>query len=407
MQQSIKIKRHSDLSLKTICLTLSVLLLFLSVITINLFGEHRSLYTIPRYVTLAFMAISVVALISGAKVQLSTPIVLVLLNVYWFVFATLWAPSQAVAMNRLTTIIQTLIMGILVYEIALNTDSYETYFKALFYSGLALLVYSLSVYGFEGIIEQMQGGSRLGGEIGNENTFGLVFSYACVCGFYFAFFKNKWLYLLGSAVFVFFALSSGSKKALFTIAIGIFFILVFKYGLRRIYKVMIIGAICTIALLYLLSLPIFGTTAARLTAFVSGTSHSDGVRASMRHDAIEMFLQKPFFGNGTDAFRTLSRYGVYSHNNFTEILANYGLVGFVLYYSSFAYVALGCIRGMRRKSQTSIMMLILLLVRLIMDYGMVSYYGKSVWIFLGMGFALAIREREIIKRGALNDRQID
>lgn len=407
MEQTIKIKKHNGLSLKKICLNLSVLLLFLSVITVNVFGEDKSLYIIPRYTILVFMAMSVVTLIVGAKKYFSVPVVIMILNMYWFVFATLWAPSQTFALGYLTTLIQTLIMAFLVYEIALNTDSYKLYFKALFYSGLALLVYAIYVYGFNGLIEQMQSDTRVGGEIANENTFGLVFSFACVCGFYFAFFESKWLYLLGSAVFVFFALSSGSKKSLFTIAIGIFFILVFKYGFRRIYKVIIIGTICGIALLYLLSLPMFSMISTRLTEFLNGGSHSDNIRAAMRHDALELFWQSPFFGNGAEAFRALSRYGTYSHNNFTELLANYGIVGFVLYYSSFAYVALGCIRGMRRKSQTSIMMFILLLVRLIMDYGMVSYSTKSAWLFLGMGFALAIREREIIKRGALYDRQIN
>lgn len=401
MEQILANRKRGNVSLASVCLTISVLLFFLSVVTINVFGEHESLYIIPRYMIFVFMAMSALSLITGAKIRFSTPVVLMILNVYWFIFATLWAPSQAVAAGHLITLIQTLIMAFFVYEIALNTDSYELYFKALFYSGLALLAYSLAVYGFSGLIEQMQEGTRVGGEIGNENTFGLVFSYACICGFYFAFFKKKWLYLVGSACFVFFALSSGSKKAIFAIAIGVFFILVFKYGLRRIYKVVIICAICGVALTYLLSLPIFGTISTRLNEFFSGSSYSDDIRASMRKDAIELFLQRPFFGNGAEAFRTLSGYNTYSHNNFLELLANYGLVGFVLYYLLYGYVALGCVRGMKRKNQTCIMMFIFLLVRLIMDYGMVSYSGKGVWLLLGVGFAMGVKEKEIMKRGLL------
>lgn len=55
-------------------------------------------------------------------------------------------------------------------------------------------------------------------------------------------------------------------------------------------------------------------------------------RLEMARCALEGWLARPFLGNGFDSFRILSRYDHYSHNNFVEVLHNFGVLGFLLFY---------------------------------------------------------------------------
>lgn len=396
MEKLLVRRTRRDLSIKTVCLKISLIFFFLSVVANNVFGDDANYYIISKACIFAFMAIALVSLFVGARFFASTPIVFVLLNFYWLLITAIWAPSRADAIQMLSTMTQTFIMAVLMYEIMANTREFELYFKALYYSGIVLLVYSLYMYGFDGMIEQMQDGVRIGGEIANQNTFGLVFSYACVCGVYFTAFKRRPLYLVGCAAFIFFALSSGSKKSVFTIVLGIFLVLWLKYGIKKMYKVVIVVGLVVLGLYWLLSLSIFDVMSERLFSFLSGEKNeSDIVRASMIRDGLRFFLEKPVFGHGSDAFRTISVYGTYSHNNFVELLVDYGIVGFILYYSMFGYVGLKLFLGNGRKKPSNIMMSVLLITRLVMDYGMVSFSSKGTWMLLAVAFAMAMGENKL------------
>lgn len=403
MEKLLVRRTRRDLSIKTVCLKISLVFFFLSVIANNVFGENVNYYIISKACIFAFMAIALVSLLVGARFFASVPLVFILLNFYWILITTIWAPSRANGMQMLSTMAQTFIMAILIYEIMANTREFELYFKALYYSGIVLLVYSLYMYGFDGMIEQMREGVRIGGEIANQNTFGLVFSYACVCGVYFTVFKRRPLYLVGCAAFVFFALSSGSKKSVFTIVLGILLVLLFKYGIKRMYKVIIVGGVLVVGLYFLLSLPIFGVMSDRLFSFLSGEKNeSDIIRSSMIRDGMRFFLEKPVFGYGSDAFRTISAHGTYSHNNFVELLVDYGIVGFLLYYAMFVYLAIKFFAGKGRGKPSNIMMAIILITRLVMDYGMVSFSSKGTWMLLAVAFAMALNENRL-KRGLKYD----
>ncbi|XZE20406.1 O-antigen ligase family protein [Pirellulaceae bacterium SH449] len=73
-----------------------------------------------------------------------------------------------------------------------------------------------------------------------------------------------------------------------------------------------------------------------ITFAVEGSDSVKEVSISGRYElileAFQLWSESPFFGHGFDAFRNLSFYGLYSHSNYLELLANLGVIGFVLYY---------------------------------------------------------------------------
>ena len=75
-----------------------------------------------------------------------------------------------------------------------------------------------------------------------------------------------------------------------------------------------------------------------------GNEESNSARLRMYADAFEIFKDKPFFGGGLDQFRFWSGWGVISHSTYAEALADFGLIGTVLYLIPHLYAAYRMLR---------------------------------------------------------------
>ena len=72
-----------------------------------------------------------------------------------------------------------------------------------------------------------------------------------------------------------------------------------------------------------------------LVNMVTGEGEVDAsskVRVNMVDEALQLWQDKPIFGNGIDMFKKLSSYHTYSHNNYAELLCGVGIFGFCIYY---------------------------------------------------------------------------
>jgi O-antigen ligase len=74
---------------------------------------------------------------------------------------------------------------------------------------------------------------------------------------------------------------------------------------------------------------------------------SFGERTEWTIRGIRGWLRSPLFGNGVEAFRT--DYGITSHSTPIDLLYNFGIVGFALFYAIFASIMLRLIRVPRRE----------------------------------------------------------
>ena len=83
-------------------------------------------------------------------------------------------------------------------------------------------------------------------------------------------------------------------------------------------------------------------------------------------------------GNGLNAFQSeMFRINysnvAYSHCNYTELLCNYGIIGFFVYYYYKCKLVLQ-IFNKKRKNKTTVFFLIVLLISIVFEYGFVSYF---------------------------------
>ena len=131
------------------------------------------------------------------------------------------------------------------------------------------------------------------------------------------------------------------------------------------------------------------------------TDLSTDNRLEMINLALERFWQSPIFGHGIDSFRILTKYPSYSHNNFAEILHNFGLIGFLTYYYIYfviLYFVLSKWKYLFKKDRFLILTSVLCL--LLNDLTVVSYYVKVPMILL----SILIGRFIFLKQALLNGR---
>ena len=363
-------------------------LFFATYVLNNTFGDVASLMWISKSAIFIFMAFTIFMVLEK-QTKFSTIVVFFFVsNFAWWMISCVWSPGNVA---QISTLGLNMLFGFCVFLFFSETKDFNLFFRAMFFSGFLLIIYSMSVYGMDGFLSLLQEEERLGAEITNENTYGMIFSYAFLAGMYFALYQSKIHYTLGSVLFLFFSLSSGSRKAILIILIGTIILVVLRFGLKHPLK-LFIGLILSIFVVYyVLQLPIFGGTLERFEMLLSNDNKdaSSKERYRMIFVGWELFKEKVVAGWGIGGFAAVSGFGKYSHNNFVEILVNFGVVGFSLYYSMHFYVLKNLFKKLKTIYPQHIMMFTCILVSLIMDYGNVSFVVKWMWIYIGVALALA------------------
>jgi len=114
---------------------------------------------------------------------------------------------------------------------------------------------------------------------------------------------------------------------------------------------------------------------------LSGNSveHSADERLEFVKIALGVFGENPFFGTGINTMRVFLG-GVYSHNNYVELLANVGLVGTTIYYAMYMILILKVISLKDIWLKTYLLLFIFAI--LLFDLAGVTYYTKQTLMML-------------------------
>lgn len=188
------------------------------------------------------------------------------------------------------------------------------------------------------------------------------------------------------------ALLTGSKKAFIALIIGLFLSAVWLPRTRRKkFFLFLLAVLVTVGVLWAVYYvpTLYQILGKRIDGFLSyileGTGDkSTASRGYMVELAMSLFRKHPLTGIGLHNFKQINRYGVYSHNNFMEMLSCLGVPGFVFYY--------GCIfiSGVRMFSQVFLKRLrfgvehILFICVLMNEYATVSYTNEVIQLIFGL-----------------------
>lgn len=277
--------------------------------------------------------------------------------------------------------------------------------RCIVVSGILL---SIRVIGATGL--QNLGSFRIGRNIGyNANELALKTSSSCLMALYFFSIgkdkRSRILYIAAWALLLFTVLMTGSRKGAIVVVAGTLLFFVFqsktplKLGRNLIITVFLLAfaywAVINIPLLYN---AVGGRIATMMNFFQDNeyVGNSISNRIDFISDGWQLFLNNPIFGYGNGNFSFVSGRGIYSHNNYIELLVGVGLVGTVLYYSLYVYLAYHLVSfQIKRIKGLSSLFLVILLIYIVLEYAVVTFQSDNVQLLLVLIFAF-VRYR---KRG--------
>ena len=105
-------------------------------------------------------------------------------------------------------------------------------------------------------------------------------------------------------------------------------------------------------------------------------------RSNFIEIGLSIFKEHPLLGVGIDNARLFNYRNVYMHNNFVEMLADGGIIGFCIYYSMYVYLFVKYIKSRRTADEYYAICLIILIFMTAMHYAYVSYKTAGEYYML-------------------------
>ncbi len=236
-----------------------------------------------------------------------------------------------------------------------------------------------------------------------SNTAALILSYGAVIALWLVLEKKQTrikqvLLFLGIAVFMFVSMMMGTRKGIVAFLIGMVLLLLMKAKkpTEMFGKIFLIAILLLAIYFIIMQVPVlYNSIGYRIESLLSGlnggeTDDSTFGRMYMLEAAWKTFLNYPILGVGQDGFRYVNSYALtYSHNNYVEILANLGIIGFVFYYGLYFWMLKKSIKLGKYKD----LPICILIIILVLDLGAVSYGTEVTYILLGIVFGFIVSKK--------------
>ena len=381
----------------------------LYLITLYIFVDREETVIISKLVFILFAAFTTIAVLRSRSIHIGKNVMCVYLAFTWMFATVFWARNEHDATIMSKTMWQLFIQFFLTYNLFVKqSDAHEHLLRSLYVSGLVLIGYSLYVYGFSEIINAMMGDEsvRLGTEINQQNSFGMMNATTVMVAFYNFLYKRRFklFHVAVMASSFVLAMSSGSRKALLMMCVGILIMVVKKYGWKKLYKLVIVATLIIVAFTAVMKLPIFETVVKRMEGINNlikgdGGDASAKARMEMIVDGWNVFKDRIVIGFGANNYKNVTRFKTYSHNNFIEVLVDFGLVGFALYY----LIYFRSFKNLwRSQTDASKALFSIFLVRFLMEVALVTYYSKLHWVVMAF-YLISIEKAPITKKPELEE----
>ena len=387
MKLSLKIILEKLVWLLTVCILTTYILL-----------EE---YSWGRYVF--FGASFLVALLAGIRYKGKLTIRLQVFHWFALFFAgycalsSVWALRPSDAIQKGETIFLTAVCTMMTYVYYQDEDDIWKLLRAVKWTGYIVSVYAILFYG----MNQIMAGSRLNNDFSNVNTIGMAVAVACTIQAHeWIYKKNRWpaVFMIPCGLII---AATQSRKAMLILLLGILGVYIVKKRLGKgmlnhVAKIAGVIIVALVAFVLVYSLPVFEGVRERMDSMIAGilgtgkADRSTLIRLSMIDLGFEWFLKYPIGGVGVGCPHILAaqylNFNAYLHNNFVELLCGGGVIGFCLYYAIYVYLFVNLLKYRDADRQHFEICFVWLMLMLLMDYGMVSYYSKSQWFYLMIHF---------------------
>lgn len=316
-----------------------------------------------------------------------------------FCFASrLWAENPNLVVSKFNSLVFIFFGMVVISGCLYREGDIDQMLKVFMYGSYMVVLYFAFRYGWGGIRRLITSTNRLLDAGINPNSLGMSAAYAIVINLYFIFrrrIKLSDLLILPAIVVL---AASGSRKAAAIVVLGILGLYIMKnisnWNILRTIGRVILVLLAGAAVLYVVSrLPAFSNLSRRVQNLISllrgnetRTTSDAWIRLAYDRLGMRLFREHPILGIGiananiyTDLYYGHNHY---LHNNYVELLACGGLVGFLIYYLPYLYLLIVFWKNRKHRDAEYNICFVLLVIRLIIDYGLVAYYSKSTYLFL-------------------------
>lgn len=311
-----------------------------------------------------------------------------------------WAIQPRICIGKGNTIIEILLlMFVICMFIKKQKDPIDLLLQIIMWGGLLIVVYSISFYGLSGLKKVFESEGRLDNSLININNIGMSAAYSILICVYYVIYDKPRLWNICILPCVIMLAASGSRKAIVIVIIGAVMLFVMKNmnnknALKSMFKTTIVLLLLTIAFLVLLQLPIFADIKRRMLSMFAALTgnkieadNSALTRLQLISIGWRIFSNNKLKGIGIDNARLvvksiLGKDNYYLHNNYIELLADGGILGFGLYYSIYVALFIKFLLKRNFMDKEFNICFALLMVNLVIEYGAVTYIYKHTYIFL-------------------------
>lgn len=310
--------------------------------------------------------------------------------------SSIWARNSSAAIEKAVTIFEIMVCMTVLYCHYSRKNSVYELLECVRWAGYIVTIYALYSYGIDTIRLTLASEGRVGNSFANINSIAIITAISLVLSFFKLFYyKFSWSMIFAIPEIIMIA-ASGSRKSLMIVGIGIVLVLLFRYTNRNIIKTLVryifIVVILILVLRFFLSLDMFAGINERMEGLIAtftGTGdveHSALLRQQYVLAGLTQFKETPILGIGisNSDYILMAAFGrnTYLHNNFIELLACGGIIGFGIYYSMTLWPLYKIWKYRKWGDSCTVAVIILIIILLVMDYGMVSYYSKSTYFYL-------------------------
>jgi hypothetical protein len=241
--------------------------------------------------------------------------------------------------------------------------------------------------------------SRIGDFFTNINDVSRYLAFSFLVFFYFGIVKKHYICFLISALTFYLILLTGSiSNIIAVLLLTIIFIVSYFKGKNRSISIIVITGMALLMFI-LLQIPAMSYFKERIDGMIAvffgkntgALDYSSEHRLELALQAIYLFLQKPIFGGGfnavaSDAFRIM-----FAHNNFAEILADFGIFALVVFEILIFYP----MSKLKRKNEPlSGFGLFVCFYMMVMQFFVVTYYSKIEYLLLAFVYATIFDVKE-------------
>ncbi len=330
--------------------------------------------------------------------------------------SSLWAANGAESRSRAITIIEILFCMTIVFWRYCDSESSREILSVIMWSSVVVTIYSLYFYGGSRFFAMASGIIRIGNDYANANAIGMWAAISAVLFVYFILGEGMKLKYIAIIMPILLVAFSQSRTAFIELIIGILLVVFFRYRekkqfLKGVFHIVFAILIIVAVIFFVSRFQVFSGLNERIQSLVDYSQGKSVREASVIQRELyiqagwKQFLKTPILGVGignTDQITMIvTGRSTYLHNNFIELLASGGIIGFGIYYGIILYLIIKLIPFALKKESFSDACLIVLIVHTIADYGTVSYYTKGTYFILVLCFLQVYINYKGIKKDIL------